>query len=466
MGSALTEKKVVERYGVFPFNGGPMDFEQFQSAINTADVKVFENTLATAAINGDWPAVEQTLRAVTKGCPDLQLRNILLEDIDHNAIACKGWDKIQRAILADMPTHIVFRIDGNALYDVLYQQGPGPEDDHPVGFEVGLGGRGVISDARVHGEMLAAQASVRSWSVQAHGETATAYIAGLSHLYRAMCVALCDNEDRYSFNQNTAMFRICGWWIGLALNRYMADFCRHSAIEPTIPIFVSSNLGGGRMLGWHVPSGEQKIAAKPVKSEPTYADQATEIKEPLSGIAMLSRIEEAIIFKVCHQGLPPSREEQEFISERHFDGADPQPWFDLYASRQAIFAQAVEPLSPAQWAFLHNYVRERQTDRRNRRAKKDQRRDQNSSPIDHVELIRDLEDDLRRRKAAQAFGRHDRKEKHRRPRKPSVHEKGEQVFQNDIHAMVDAILSNTSGPAAKHVSSARKLIGAIFKILD
>ncbi len=34
-----------------------MDFEEFQSAINTADVKVFENTLATAAISGDWSAV-------------------------------------------------------------------------------------------------------------------------------------------------------------------------------------------------------------------------------------------------------------------------------------------------------------------------------------------------------------------------------------------------------------------------
>jgi hypothetical protein len=220
------------------------------------------------------------------------------------------------------------------------------------------------------------------------------------------------------------------------------------------------------MLGWHVPSGDRKIAATPVNPEPKYADQPTETKAPESAIAMLSRIEEAIIFKVCHQGLPVSREEQEFISERHFDGADPQPWFDLYKSRQAVFAQAVEPLSAAHWAFLHDYVRERQADRRNRRAKKDQQRDQNSSPIDHVELIRDLEDDLRRRKAAQAFGRHDRKEKHRRPRKPSAHEKSEQMFQNDIHAMVDAILSNTGGPAVKHVSSARKLIGAIFKILD
>ena len=443
-----------------------MDFEQFQSGIDTPDAKAFQNTLATAAINGDWSAVEKMLRAVTPGCPDQQLRYTLLEDVDHTAIACKGWDKIQRAILSDRPTHIVFRIDGNALYDVLYQAGPGPEDDHPVGLEVGLGDRGVISDARRHGEMLAAQASGRSWSVSAHGEPSAAYISGLSHLYRAMRVALCDNEHRYSFNQNAAMFRICGWWIGLALNRYMADFCRHSAIEPTIPIFVSSNLGGGRMLGWHVPSGEQKIAATPVKPEPAHAGQAPDIKAPLSPIAMLSRIEEAIIFKVCHQGLPPSREEQEFISERHFDGADPQPWFDLYTSRQAIFAQAVEPLSPAQWAFLHEYVRERQADRRNRRAKRDQHRDQYSSPIDHIELIRDLEDDLRRRKAAQAFGRRDRKEKHRRPRKPSVHEKGEQVFQNEMHAMVDAILSNTGGPAAKHVNSARKLIGAIFKILD
>ncbi len=443
-----------------------MDFEQFQSVIDTLDAKAFQNTLATAAINGDWSAVEKMLRAVTAGCPDRQLRYTLLEDVDHTAIACKGWDKIQRAILSDRPTHIVFRIDGNALYDVLYQAGPGPEDDHPVGLEVGLGDRGVISDARRHGEMLAAKASGRSWSVPAHGEPAATCITGLNHLYRAMRVALCDIEDKYSFNQNTAMFRICGWWIGLALNRYMADFCRHSAIEPTIPIFVSSNFGGGRMLGWHIPAGEQKIAATPVKPETAYADQASEIKAPLSAIAMLSRIEEAIIFKVCHQGLPPSREEQEFISERHFNGADPRPWFDLYASRQAIFAQAVEPLSPAQWAFLQDYVRERQADRRNQRAKRDQHRDKNSSPNDHVELIRDLEDDLRRRKAAQTFGRHDHKEKHRRPRKPSAHDKGEQVFQKEIHTMVDAILSNTSGPAAKYVNNARNLIGAIFKILD
>ena len=443
-----------------------MDFEQFQSGIDTPDAKAFQNTLATAAINGDWSAVEKMLRAVTAGCPDLQLRYTMLEDVDHTAIACKGWDTIRRAILSDRPTHIVFRIDGNALYDVLYQEGPGPEDDRPVGLEVGLADRGVISDAHRHGEMIAAQASGRSWSVPAHGEPLVAYITGLSHLYRAMRVAFCDNEDRYSLNQNAAMYRICGWWIGLALNRYMADFCRHSAIEPTIPIFVSSNLGGGRMLGWHVPSGEQKFAATPVKPEPKYADQTTEIKSPLSAIAMLSRIEEAIIFKVCHQGLPPSREEQEFISERHFDGSDPKPWFDLYASRQAIFAQAVEPLSPAEWAFLHDYVRERQADRRNRQAKSNQRRDQNSSPIDHIELSRDLEDDLRRRKAAQAFDRHDRNGKHHRPRKPSAHENGEQVFQNEIHAMVDSILSSTSGPAAKHANSARKLIGAIFKILD
>lgn len=246
----------------FDCAGAAMNFSQFETTIDQADGKAFERTLATAAINGEWSRVEQMLRNVTEDCPDLQLRHTLLNDIDHAAIVCKGWDRIERAIQAGQPAHIVFRIDGNALYDVLYREGYGPDDDHAVGFEIGLADRAVVSDARLHGEAIAATVAAASWTVPATGETSVVYVTGLNHVYRAMRIALCDDEDKYPLHQGTAMFRLCGWWIGLAMNRYMADHCKNWAVNPTVPVFVSSKLGGGRLLGWHIPGGPTTMVAE------------------------------------------------------------------------------------------------------------------------------------------------------------------------------------------------------------
>ena len=438
-----------------------MSFSEFEACLDTPDGKAFENALAKAAIDGEWLIVEQILRQLTEGIPDKQLKLTLLHDINYDAITCDSWPNIQRAVLLGMPTHLVFQIDGDALYDVLDPENDAPDDDRAVGLNVALAEQGSISDARAHGEALAAKAAARSWSVQAYGRPAAAYLKGLNHVYRAMRVALFDDADKYPQRTSMAMYRICGWWIGLAVNRHMARFCTEWAIDPIIPIFVSCNLGGGRLLGWHIPAGAQRVQALPVHTGQEQRKKSSE----LSASAMLHRLESDVRYRVCHLGHESTPDDKAFLSERYFKGADPQPWFDRYKAKPWNASRPPEPLTEEDIAYRANYVREQQESRIANAARREKSKRENSTASARMQMVDEFQQEFRQRDEARHLARQHQTGNRRANRKTAAHEEEARAMFQDIEAMIGGILSERGNPAGAQMRSARKLVSTLFKVL-
>lgn len=438
-----------------------MNFKYFENHLDKPEGIKFERTLSETAVVGDWLNVERMLRELSEDMPDKQLKLTLLNDIDPVSITCDSWPTIQRAVHLGMPTHLVLQIDVNALEHVLDPQNVAPDDDCAVGFTVSLADRGSIDDARAHAEALATNAASNSWSVKAYGSPSAAYIKGLNHVYRAMRVALFDDAEMYPQKQFMAMYRISGWWISLSINRYIARFCSEWALEPQIPIFVSSNLGGGRLLGWHIPKGDQCVEPLPIPTNKELRKKPSE----LSTSAMLHWLESDIRYRVCHMGHEPTPDEKAFIAERHFNGGDPQPWFNLYKTKTWNSFRSPEPLSEEHIAYRTQYVREQQERRIANGARREKSRRENMTASARMSMIDEFQEEFRRREEARNLARKDHMGNRRANRKMNALQEEARATFEDVDAMIGGLLSQKGSPAGEQIKNARNLVSTLFRIL-
>lgn len=435
-----------------------MNFEQFVSVIDKPAGKAFEQSLAAAAINGDWSLVRQSLHGLTDDMPDSALASALVSVADGERISIESWPIIQSAILRERPTHIVFRMDGNAVYDVLQGEGDGPGTDHPVGLDVGFGRSGTVADPLDHARTLAAQAATRGWSVSAEGNPSVASIRGLGDVLGAMRRALFVDEGRIDPQVHQAMFRISGWWIGLALNRAMARFASQHALTPVIPVFVSSKLGGGAILGWHIPAGETPV---PCSQSSTTSTRPSE-PEPLSFVTMAPRVERLIRYKMAREGYEPSADEHAFISFRYFYGRDPESWFERCRERPMTTRQPPEPLSPEEAAWLAAYVQQRRSTQLANEAEREETERRKATMFAKAAESGAVQARISQREAENE-AEHRRRQSSKDAQQQREAEMG--ATYDDIASMLDGWTSEKGNAAGKQIAKAQRLANAFLDIM-